>query len=82
VYTRPEAPLLSWTSEHAATVEVVGPGVSSSGLKGSAVVCPTTTDPGWTTCLADPPDRYTYTATARDAQGVVVATATATLTVG
>jgi hypothetical protein len=46
------------------------------------VVCPTASGAQWSVCLADPPDSYTYTAVARDGSGAVVATATATLTVG
>ncbi len=82
VYPRPDAPVLSWSSDGAATVEVSGPGVSATGLSGSVAVCPTASGEQWTSCLADPPATYTYTAVARDGGGAVVASATTTLTVG
>jgi hypothetical protein len=73
-----DAPVLTWTSAGAATVEVRGPGVAAAGPSGSVAVCPQRNPAD---CLA-PLGTHTYTATARDAQGVVVANATATLTVG
>jgi len=80
-YTRSGAPVLAWQVNGAvATVEVTGPGFSGSGTSGSVAVCPTASVPTWTVCT-DPPGTYGYTLTARAADGAVLATASATLTV-
>ena len=77
-YTKNQAPMLTWDSANPTTITISGSGVQASGVAGSVPVCPT----GFTTfdeCTA-PHGTHEYVATARDASGAVVATATAVLT--
>ena len=79
-WLRSDGPVLSWSSEGATTVDVSGPGVAASGASGSMPLCPSPTGPQWSFCSV-PPGTYTYTATARDATGTIVAVASMSLTV-
>jgi RNA polymerase sigma factor (sigma-70 family) len=65
------APRLVWTTEHAATVAVSGPGFSASAPDGSSAICPT----GSSSSVCNPaPGTYRYRLVARDSSGEVVAT--------
>jgi hypothetical protein len=78
-YTRPAAPVLTWTTSGGTSVSVVGPGVSSSAVSGSVPLCPNASSAVWSIC--EPPNgTYTYIVTVRDGAGVVLDSATATLT--
>jgi RNA polymerase sigma factor (sigma-70 family) len=80
-YLRPNAPVLTWSSDGpAASVEVSGPNFASTSATGSSPVCPTSSAATWSFCVASP-GPVTYTVTARAADGSVVATQTATLTI-
>ncbi len=73
-------PVLSWNTLNAASVQVTGPGFSSSQPSGSASVCPgTPTVPG--ECMA-PNGSYTYTVRATDTSGALVFERSVTFTVG
>jgi hypothetical protein len=74
-------PVLTWALDGpAASVEVSGPRFASVDSTGSAPVCPTASTPTWSVCV-NSPGSVTYTITARDAAGAVVASASATLTI-
>lgn len=75
-----DAPRLTWTSAHAASVTVEGPGVSSTAASGSVVVCPPSGASG-PACPTPPPGPYRYRLTLRDGSGAVVLTQDAVLTV-
>jgi RNA polymerase sigma factor (sigma-70 family) len=80
-YLRPNAPVLTWSTDGpAASVEVSGPNLSSSAPTGSTPVCPTSSAATWSFCVASA-GSVSYTITARAADGSVLATATATLTI-
>jgi RNA polymerase sigma factor (sigma-70 family) len=80
-YLRPAAPVLTWSTDGpAASVEVTGPGFSSTSSAGSSPVCPTTSAAAWSFCTA-PAGTYTYTLVARAGDGTVAATSSVTLTV-
>jgi RNA polymerase sigma factor (sigma-70 family) len=76
------APTLSWSTDGpAASVEVTGPGqLTSAQASGTTRVCPTASGATWSFCVG--PANATYTIVARDGSGTIVATASATLTVG
>ena len=76
-YQNIDAPTLAWSTANIASVTVIGDGLSSTSLSGSLPVCPTGGSGSF--CNAGP-GSYTYVLTARDANGVVVATRQATLT--
>jgi RNA polymerase sigma factor (sigma-70 family) len=81
-YLRPNAPVLTWsTTGGAATVEVSGPGVTSGESAGSMPLCPTASAPTWSFCTSAA-GQFTYTIVARDAGGAIVATSSATITIG
>lgn len=81
--TRPwpmsSAPVLRWTTERAASVSVIGPGVSRTDPNGSVALCPPSGTTG--SVCGTPPGTYTYTLTARDPSGVVLFTREARLVV-
>jgi hypothetical protein len=80
-YLRPSAPVLTWSTDGpAASVEVSGPGLSSTDPAGSTPVCPTSSAAAWSFCTA-PAGSYTYTIVARGPGGEVLATSSATLTI-
>jgi hypothetical protein len=80
-YLRPNAPVLTWSTDGpAALVEVSGPNFSSASATGSAPVCPTSSAATWSFCVASA-GPVNYTITARAADGSILATATATLTI-
>jgi hypothetical protein len=80
-YLRTAAPVLSWSTDGPfASVEVSGPGFSSTAPSGSTPVCPTASSPTWSLCVAQP-GPSTYSVVARAADGAVLATMSATLTV-
>jgi RNA polymerase sigma factor (sigma-70 family) len=73
-------PVLSWNTVNAVSVQVSGPGISSSQPNGSAPVCPgTPTIPA--ECMA-PNGSYTYTVRATDTAGALVFERSVTFTVG
>ena len=72
-------PVLSWSTTNALSVEVSGPGFSSTQANGSAPVCPGS--PLGPDCNA-PNGSYTYTVRATDTTGAVVFERSATFTVG
>jgi hypothetical protein len=72
-------PRLTWSTTGAASVTVIGPRVNATSASGDVSICPNL-DPPWSTC-SPPVGDYTYTLTARDAAGAVVATRATTLTV-
>ena len=72
-------PVLTWSTTNAVTVQVSGPGFSSSQASGSASVCPgSALGPD---CQAGP-GSYTYTVRATDSTGAVVFERSTTFTVG
>ena len=80
-YLRPSAPVLRWSTNGApGSLEVSGPGMSSVDVTGSTVVCPTASTPTWSVCV-NPAGTVTYVITARAADGSLLATASATLTI-
>jgi RNA polymerase sigma factor (sigma-70 family) len=80
-YLRPNAPVLTWSTDGpAASVEVTGPNLSSTAASGSTPVCPTSSAVTWSFCVAAP-GPVTYTITARAADGSVLDIATAMLTI-
>jgi hypothetical protein len=80
-YLRPDAPVLTWSIDGpAASVEVSGPNFASTAASGSSPVCPSSSAATWSFCVASP-GPVTYTITARAADGSVLATSSATLTI-
>ncbi len=72
-------PTLTWSTTNAVTVQVSGPGLSSTQAAGSVPVCPGS--PAGPFCTAVP-GSYTYTVRATDSTGAVVFERSATFTVG
>ena len=80
-YLRPNAPVLTWSTDGPApAVEVSGPNHSSTAAAGSTPLCPTSSAATWSFCVVAP-GPVTYTITARATDGTVLATATTTLTI-
>jgi hypothetical protein len=73
-------PTLSWSVANAASVQVSGPGFSSSASSGSASVCPGT--PAGAACVGTSGSSATYTVRGLDPSGVIVFESSATFTVG
>jgi hypothetical protein len=80
-YLRPAAPVLTWSTSGGASVTVSGPGLSATTATGSAPLCPNASSAVWSFCVP-PSGTYVYVVRVRNASGVVVKTASASLKVG
>jgi RNA polymerase sigma factor (sigma-70 family) len=76
-WTVADQPRLTWSTSGAATVTVTGPGVNATNPGGDLALC---LNPLATLCNP-PAGTYSYTLTARDAGGAIVAERTASLVV-